>query len=807
MTHPAPRRLARAALVAATATALAFGGFVAAPAAHADAIDSATPTTVSDAVLTWGLSTETGGGAYDGSCNFLSAGIAGDTTSSRPWTEADGFYQSSVGNVEILKDGPDGTQVTPTWATKCQTGAGTNVVAWQPSTKTGNVVKISEGEGLINSDGSATVSWDGDFSVVFYGGLTYWSASDPVLTVAADGTGQLTATATGYAASMSGGTWGALPATEVVLADLTGVEVTETGFTVTPDYLGVEVEVGTGTAQNRANAYWGAFPQSLVDFNMKTGQSSYWYSSGAARDSVKVATPLTVGYTAEQTTPTVTVSKTTGLDADGETITVTGSGFLPNGTLTNGTRQPLAGKFAGSYIVLGKFADVWQPTAGATSSARTGISTKWGVLAEDYDAIGGESRGAAVINPDGTFEVQLDAKSIVGSGNYGVYTYAGGGVTYAPFETFTPVSFDESPAAITGHPVTANIDVSIEVPSIDHTFSVTATGGPTPTIAWEKRAAGSDEWAPIEGATSNELNLALTAADNGSAVRAVATNIFGTATSDEASITVETVNSALVVGKPTISGSAKVGSTLTAKPGTWTAGTNLSYQWFSGSSAIKGATRSALALTSALSGKSISVKVTGTKDGYDTATASSAAVKVAAGTLATKTPTISGTAKVGRTLTAIRGTWTSGTTYTYQWYAGGSAIKGATGKSFTPTATQKGKKITVKVTGRLSGYTTASKTSKATSSVAAGSLTTKVPTIKGTAKVGKKLTVIRGTWTSGTSYSYQWYANGSKIKGATSKTITVKTAQKGAKITVKVTGRKSGYTTATKVSKATAKVA
>mgnify|MGYP003704356425 CR=1 FL=1 len=41
-------------------------------------------------------------------------------------------------------------------------------------------------------------------------------------------------------------------------------------------------------------------------------------------------------------------------------------------------------------------------------------------------------------------------------------------------------------------------------------------------------------------------------------------------------------------------------------------------------------------------------------------------------------PKISGTAKVGSTLTAKPGTWTSKTTFSYQWYANGKAISKAT---------------------------------------------------------------------------------------------------------------------------------
>jgi hypothetical protein len=77
------------------------------------------------------------------------------------------------------------------------------------------------------------------------------------------------------------------------------------------------------------------------------------------------------------------------------------------------------------------------------------------------------------------------------------------------------------------------------------------------------------------------------------------------------------------------------------------------------------------------------------------------------------TPKVSGTAKVGKTLKAKAGAWTSGTKLSYQWLRNGKAIKKATKASYKLVKADKGKKITVKVTGKKSGYTTVSKVSKA----------------------------------------------------------------------------------------------
>ncbi|WP_051197096.1 family 43 glycosylhydrolase [Jonesia quinghaiensis] len=154
-------------------------------------------------------------------------------------------------------------------------------------------------------------------------------------------------------------------------------------------------------------------------------------------------------------------------------------------------------------------------------------------------------------------------------------------------------------------------------------------------------------------------------------------------------------------------------------------------------------------------------------------------------------PVVTGQAVVGTTLTAKTGAWTKGTSFSYQWYANGKAIKGATKKSLKLSSAREGQRITVKVTGKKSGYTTRSLTSTATKKV----MRAATPKISGSVKVGKKLTAKPGKWTKGTTLSYRWYANGKAISGAKKSTLTVKKSLQGKRITVVVTGKKSGYTT------------
>ena len=251
---------------------------------------------------------------------------------------------------------------------------------------------------------------------------------------------------------------------------------------------------------------------------------------------------------------------------------------------------------------------------------------------------------------------------------------------------------------------------------------------------------------------------------------------------------------------PTITGTVKVGSTLTAHAGDWQPEVVLSYQWLANGVAVGGATARTFIPAAAQRGAKLSVRVTGSLDGHaDTTATSASTAAVAAGTLTKATPTITGTVAVGSTLTATPGTWTGGTSFTYQWYANGKAVSKATSRTHKVTAAQLGSTFRVKVTGKKAGYTTVSLTSKATAKAPKVS----TPSVTGSARVGVKLSAKKGTWTTGTSFSYQWYANGKAISKATKSTYTVSSARVGSAISVKVTGKKSGYATVAKTSKVT----
>ncbi|SMH50543.1 hypothetical protein SAMN06295885_3568 [Rathayibacter oskolensis] len=393
------------------------------------------------------------------------------------------------------------------------------------------------------------------------------------------------------------------------------------------------------------------------------------------------------------------------------------------------------------------------------------------------------------------------------------YTVASADSGAALTVTVTGSTYGYKTASRTSTATTIGLPLQTLMPT--PTISGSTTVGSTLTAnpgTWDSGVTLSYQWKKnggvyISGATAK--TYVLKASDAGATLTVTVTGTkpgYSSASKTSATTAVVT-NGAVITGPtPTITGTATVGQKLTAVPGTWApAPVTLAYQWKRNGTAISGATASTYTLVTADAGAAITVSVTGSKTGYTAVTKTSAAttVKAALQTLM-PTPTISGTLKVGSTLTANPGTWDSGTTLSYQWKRNnGTYISGATSKTYVLTGADAGATLTVSVTSTKPGYSPATKTSATTTAIAKGTLTGATPTIFGTAKVGSTLTAKPGTWTpSPVTLSYQWYRGTTAISGATASTYKLATADKAASITVKVTGTKTGYTTLTKASAA-----
>ncbi|WP_344044885.1 Ig-like domain repeat protein [Nocardioides panacihumi] len=254
-----------------------------------------------------------------------------------------------------------------------------------------------------------------------------------------------------------------------------------------------------------------------------------------------------------------------------------------------------------------------------------------------------------------------------------------------------------------------------------------------------------------------------------------------------------------------VTGQFSVDGVLTATTPTWDlAGTTTSYEWLRNGTPITGATATTYVVVGADKGYNISVRATGSLDGYNSGSSTSAQKMVAAGPAASATvpPQITGTARVGEQLSASDPVWNvSDVSTTWQWKNGTSNIAGATGPTYTLKGTDAGKSITVVATGKRAGYADGvSVGGPVTPTPGPAPVVSNGPSISGPSyTVGATLTAV-AQWTAPgpnvtVTPSYQWLRNGVAIGGATRPTYILTAADAGHSISVRAAGTAAGYET------------
>jgi len=183
-----------------------------------------------------------------------------------------------------------------------------------------------------------------------------------------------------------------------------------------------------------------------------------------------------------------------------------------------------------------------------------------------------------------------------------------------------------------------------------------------------------------------------------------------------------------------------------------------------------------------------------------------------------KEPRILGSAKVGSTLTAVRGLWAgSPTSYRFQWLrcpgSGGrpdgsncAAIGGATDQQYLLAQADAGRRLRVLVTAAnregsaVDASNATSQVTRVTAPVTTRSPTsTAEPRVLGDPNVGSTLTAVRGLWAgSPTAYRFQWVrcpssggrpdgADCAAIGGATNQQYVLGNGDAGRRLRVRVT--------------------
>ena len=289
-------------------------------------------------------------------------------------------------------------------------------------------------------------------------------------------------------------------------------------------------------------------------------------------------------------------------------------------------------------------------------------------------------------------------------------------------------------------------------------FSVVASGTAPITYQWRKNGIH------ISGATSSMYTTpAASSADNGAVYSVVVSNSAGTATSNNATLT---VNSGPRINTQPASQTVNAGQTVSFGVTAWGTGA-LSYQWSKNGTDISGATSSSYTTPATTSADNGAVYAALVNNAYGWVYSSNATLTVITAPTVSTQPS-SQTVTAGQT--ASFSVVASGTApFTYQWRKNGSNIVGATSSTYTTPVTSSADN------GALYSVVVGNNAGTATSSNA--NLTVNHSPIisiqPGSQTVNAGQTASFGVVATGSAtFTYQWTKNGSNISGATASTYT-----------------------------------
>ncbi len=226
-----------------------------------------------------------------------------------------------------------------------------------------------------------------------------------------------------------------------------------------------------------------------------------------------------------------------------------------------------------------------------------------------------------------------------------------------------------APPVITAQPANQSVVVGQTA-----TFSVTATGNPTPTYQWRKGGVA------IGGATGSTYTTPVTViGDSGSTFDVVVTNSLGTVTSTAATLTVNPAPVVPTITTQPLSQTVAAGASVTftvVATGTPTP----TYQWYKDSVAISGATSSSYTIA-AVAATDAGVYAVSATNSQGTITSSGATLTVLYAPVITTQPA-SQTVVQGSNVT-FSVTANGNPSPTYQWRFNTANISGATGSTYT----------------------------------------------------------------------------------------------------------------------------
>ena len=163
---------------------------------------------------------------------------------------------------------------------------------------------------------------------------------------------------------------------------------------------------------------------------------------------------------------------------------------------------------------------------------------------------------------------------------------------------------------------------------------------------------------------------------------------------------------ALSTGGVRIDGTPAVGQTLAVVTTGWPVGARLQYQWYRNGHRIRGAQQATRVLTAGDLHRRISVRVRASLDrARSVQVVAGLSSRIRAGQLVGGTATVTGSPMVGQRLVAGSTGWRpSGVRLHYRWLRDGHSIRRATGRSYQVRASDRGHRLSVRVTAHKAGY-------------------------------------------------------------------------------------------------------
>lgn len=394
---------------------------------------------------------------------------------------------------------------------------------------------------------------------------------------------------------------------------------------------------------------------------------------------------------------TLDVSPATGTDTTG--MTVTTSAACP-GPATNLIVSVTGSGFpADGQIVVGN-----SPISAYQTSADGGIVVPLTQTMRDY------ANTAGFTTLQGRYDFTLTCRGAFGSTTYGDFG--------SPIWFTSNTAYQNTDPAGTVTATTTTLTAAPASPVVEGTsVKLTATVAPDTaagTVQFKDGTQALGSPVPVSSGTASLTTSGLAAGSHSltAAFTPSDASAFAPSTSAALPYTVK-IKAPRVVTAPKVTGTVRVGSTVTCSAA-FSGATSYAYAWLRDGTVIGGATGRTRALVAADHPHKIACRVTATNStGSTTATSPSVTVALGPALKNTVRPSITGTPRVGKRLSAKPGSWNpAATSYSCTWKRDGRAIRGATHCTYVLIRGDKGHLITVTVVAKRAGYANGTMTSK-----------------------------------------------------------------------------------------------